>query len=38
MSCLDEGKSTGGTTTAALLADLFESFVGAIYLDQGLEP
>lgn len=29
---------TGGRTRPALLADVFESFVGALYLDQGLEP
>ncbi|MGG3787925.1 ribonuclease III, partial [Paenibacillus larvae] len=29
---------TGGRTRPALLADLFESFIGALYLDQGLEP
>ncbi|WP_096440598.1 ribonuclease III [Alteribacter populi] len=28
---------TGGRTRSALLADVFESFVGALYLDQGLE-
>ncbi|WP_051314735.1 ribonuclease III [Alteribacter aurantiacus] len=28
---------TGGRTRPALLADVFESFVGALYLDQGLE-
>lgn len=27
---------TGGRTRPALLADVFESFVGALYLDQGL--
>ncbi len=29
---------TGGRTRPALLADVFESFIGALYLDQGLEP
>ncbi|WP_017380832.1 ribonuclease III [Paenisporosarcina sp. TG-14] len=29
---------TGGRTRPALLADVFESFVGALYLDQGLQP
>lgn len=29
---------TGGRFRPALLADVFESFVGALYLDQGLEP
>ncbi|AQQ55108.1 ribonuclease III [Planococcus lenghuensis] len=29
---------TGGRERPALLADAFESFVGALYLDQGLEP
>ncbi|MDO3410733.1 ribonuclease III [Saccharibacillus sp. CPCC 101409] len=29
---------TGGRSRPALLADVFESFVGALYLDQGLEP
>lgn len=28
---------TGGRTRPSLLADVFESFVGALYLDQGLE-
>ncbi|MEI7027367.1 ribonuclease III [Paenibacillus sp. y28] len=28
---------TGGRTRPALLADVFESFIGALYLDQGLE-
>lgn len=28
---------TGGRTRPALLADVFESFVGALYLDQGLD-
>ncbi|REE94381.1 ribonuclease-3 [Paenibacillus taihuensis] len=28
----------GGRQRPALLADLFEAFIGAIYLDQGLEP
>lgn len=27
----------GGRTRSALLADVFESFIGALYLDQGLE-
>ncbi|KAA9004147.1 ribonuclease III [Paenibacillus spiritus] len=30
-------EQTGGRTRPALLADVFESFVGALYLDQGLE-
>lgn len=29
---------TGGRTRPALLADVFEAFIGALYLDQGLEP
>ncbi len=29
---------TGGRERPALLADVFESFIGALYLDQGLEP
>lgn len=29
---------TGGRTRPALLADVFESFIGALYLDQGLVP
>ena len=29
---------TGGRERPALLADVFESFVGALYLDQGLQP
>ncbi|WP_394120554.1 ribonuclease III [Planococcus donghaensis] len=29
---------TGGRTRPALLADVFESYIGALYLDQGLEP
>ncbi|UAC49363.1 ribonuclease III [Bacillus aquiflavi] len=28
---------TGGRTRPALLADVFESFIGALYLDQGIE-
>ncbi|MBP1156045.1 MULTISPECIES: ribonuclease III [unclassified Paenibacillus] len=28
---------TGGRTRPALLADVFESFIGSLYLDQGLE-
>ncbi|AWB44259.1 ribonuclease III [Paenibacillus sp. CAA11] len=28
---------TGGRTRPALLADVFESFIGALYLDQGLD-
>src|SRR5690625_1015383 len=30
-------EQTGGRTRAALLADVFESFLGALYLDQGYE-
>lgn len=30
-------EATGGRTRPALLADLFESFVAALYLDQGLD-
>ena len=29
---------TGGRNRPALLADVFESFIAALYLDQGLEP
>jgi ribonuclease-3 len=29
---------TGGRERPALLADVFEAFIGALYLDQGLEP
>ncbi|KPV45370.1 ribonuclease III [Alicyclobacillus ferrooxydans] len=29
---------SGGRNRAALLADVFEAFIGALYLDQGLEP
>ncbi|MBN6185865.1 ribonuclease III [Aneurinibacillus sp. BA2021] len=29
---------TGGRLRPALLADVFEAFIGALYLDQGLEP
>lgn len=29
---------TGGRTRPALLADVFEAFIGALYLDQGLAP
>jgi ribonuclease III len=29
---------TGGRERPALLADVFESYVGALYLDQGLQP
>lgn len=29
---------TGGRTRPALLADVFEAFIGALYLDQGLDP
>jgi ribonuclease-3 len=38
-SCVFLGKGeelTGGRSRPALLADVFESFVGALYLDQGL--
>ena len=28
---------TGGRTRPALLADVFEAFIGALYLDQGLD-
>ncbi len=28
---------TGGRERPALLADVFEAFIGALYLDQGLE-
>ncbi len=31
-------ENTGGRERPALLADVFESFVGALYLDQGLTP
>jgi ribonuclease-3 len=30
-------ESTGGRTRPSLLADVFEAFVGALYLDQGLD-
>lgn len=39
-ACVFLGKGeelTGGRTRPALLADVFESFVGALYLDQGLD-
>jgi len=29
---------TGGRTRPALLADVFEAFIGALYLDKGLDP
>ncbi|MCD7033811.1 ribonuclease III [Metabacillus sp. GX 13764] len=29
---------TGGRARPALLADVFEAFIGALYLDQGLQP
>ena len=29
---------TGGRTRPALLADVFESYIGALYLDQGMDP
>ncbi|SFX05434.1 ribonuclease-3 [Thermoactinomyces sp. DSM 45891] len=29
---------TGGRTRPSLLADVFEAFIGAVYLDQGLDP
>ena len=29
---------TGGRERPALLADVFEAFIGALYLDQGLDP
>jgi ribonuclease-3 len=29
---------TGGRERPALLADVFEAFIGALYLDQGIEP
>jgi len=29
---------TGGRQRPALLADVFESFIGALYLDQGIDP
>ncbi len=29
---------TGGRQRPALLADVFEAFIGAVYLDQGLDP
>ena len=28
---------TGGRERPALLADVFEAFIGALYLDQGIE-
>ncbi|KOF10386.1 ribonuclease III [Planococcus glaciei] len=31
-------EQTGGRTRPALLADVFESYIGALYLDQGMEP
>ncbi|AYC29213.1 ribonuclease III [Paenisporosarcina cavernae] len=31
-------ENTGGRRRPALLADVFEAFIGALYLDQGLEP
>ncbi|OYD58885.1 ribonuclease III [Fictibacillus aquaticus] len=30
-------ENTGGRTRPALLADVFEAFIGALYLDQGIE-
>ncbi|PLT30093.1 ribonuclease III [Peribacillus deserti] len=38
MILLGKGEEmTGGRTRPALLADVFEAFIGALYLDQGLE-
>lgn len=31
-------EQTGGRMRPALLADVFEAFIGALYLDQGMEP
>ncbi|MDW0115763.1 ribonuclease III [Sporosarcina thermotolerans] len=31
-------EQTGGRTRPALLADVFEAFIGALFLDQGMEP
>lgn len=31
-------EQTGGRMRPALLADVFEAFIGALYLDQGVEP
>ncbi|PPA72084.1 ribonuclease III [Jeotgalibacillus proteolyticus] len=31
-------EQTGGRMRPALLADVFEAFIGALYLDQGIEP
>ncbi|MDF2534930.1 MAG: Ribonuclease [Bacillales bacterium] len=31
-------EQTGGRKRPALLADVFEAYIGALYLDQGLEP
>ena len=30
-------EQTGGRMRPALLADVFEAFIGALYLDQGME-
>ena len=38
LSCLGKGEEmTGGRERPALLADVFEAFIGALYLDQGIE-
>jgi len=38
MIFLDRGEeATGGRTRPALLADVFEAFIGALYLDQGID-
>lgn len=31
-------EQSGGRTRPALLADVFEAFIGALYLDQGIQP
>ena len=34
---LGKGEETGGRTRPSLISDAFEAFVGALYLDQGLD-
>src|SRR5699024_12176438 len=35
--CSSDLERTGGRKRQALLADIFEAFLGALYLDQGME-